>query len=495
MCGKMGATNPADQKMSQVATDGCALMASRNLLRRRMLRRGQRASSDNTSINATTVLEHQGVVNPRPVLIVVDTSYSLKDILARGQTYSVMCRDLDGFFDHVWTINPIAPAAYGDGIPSPTEPTWFQLSTTSTFIDGTLAVSSRLKLWPGGAALNFLLSQCRQISQMVFIARAHSSAVVRGGDPLYAGLFALIVARISARPLVIRVGSNNERVFGETGRPIMPRLFRKRHLERAVERFVLSRADAVMGANEDNLAWALASGAPQARSQIVRYGNLIDPVHFRHPDERGARGETLRAIGARPGRKTLLYVGRLEEVKRVHDLILVAEALRSSGFVFQLILVGDGSQRDALQVEIRQRKLDDFVLLVGPATQEVISDLFGCVDVVVSPHMGRALGEAALAAAPIVAYDLDWQGELVVDGETGRLIPAGDVRGFAQAVADLLSYPEEARRFGEAARKTALQLLDPKQQDDAEREVYSVVLRSASRAGPISAEITVNPEG
>lgn len=469
-------------------------MGIRCLLWGRSSRRGQRAAGGRTSLREPVSVEDRGATSPRPVLIVVDTSYSLKDILSRGQAYSVICRDLGGFFDHVWTINPIAPAANNPGIPSPTTPTWFQLSTTSTFIDGTLAVSPVLKMWPGGSALNFLLSQCRQVGQMVLIARAHPLAVVRGGDPLYAGLFALIVARISARPLVIRVGSNNERVFRETGRPIMPRLFRKRSLERAVERFVLSRADAVMGANEDNLAWAASSGAPQRRSRVVRYGNLIDPVHFRQPDERGAPRETLYALGADPGRSTLLYVGRLEVVKRVRDLILVADALRSSGFEFQLILVGDGSQRDALQAEICQRSLEDFVLLAGSTTQEVIADLFGVADVVVSTHMGRALGEAALAAAPIVAYDLDWQGELIADGENGRLIPEGDVDSFAQATAELLSSPEEARRIGEAARQTALQLLDPKQQDDVEREIYSAVLQGEPSVMPISSEISDTTE-
>ena len=410
------------------------------------------------------------------MLIVVDTSYSIRDILNRGQAHSVTCRDLGGFFNHVWTINPIAPAAYGQEVPSPTKSTWIQLNSTSTFIEGTLAFSPRLNNWPGGAALNFLLSQCHQIGQMVSIARAHPSTVVRGGDPLYAGLFALIVARISSRPLVIRVGGNNERVFRETGRPIMPRLFRQRSLERAVESLVLSRADAVIGANEDNLAWAIASGASPRRSRVVRYGNLLDPVHFKHPDERADSRESLIAIGVRPGSRILLYVGRLEEVKRVHDLIPLAEALRSSGFDFQLLLVGDGSQRDALQAKIHQRGLEDCVVLAGSATQEVIASLFCLADVVVSPHMGRALGEAALAAAPIVAYDLDWQGELISDGENGRLISVGEIKDFTQAVADLLLYPEEARRLGAAARESALELLDPCSQVNAELELYRSVL-------------------
>ena len=386
------------------------------------------------------------------------------------------CRNLDGFFDHVWTINPIAPAAYGPGVPSPTGAAWFHLNSTSTFIEGTLVASPALNTFPGGAALNFLLSQFRQIGQMASLARAHPSTVVRGGDPLYAGLFALVVALLSARPLVIRVGGNNERVFRETGRPIMPRLFRMRSLERAVERLVLSRADAVMGANEDNLAWAVASGAPQRRSRVVRYGNLIDPVHFRQPGEHAVSRERLQEIGVHPESRILLYVGRLEDVKRVRDLIPMAEALRSSGFEFQLVLVGDGSQRGALEADIHRRGLEDCVLLVGPATQEDIANLFSVADVVVSPHMGRALGEAALAAAPIVAYDLDWQGELIRDRENGRLIPAGDVEDFTQAVADLLSSPEEARRLGAAARGTALRLLDPRQQDGVEREIYMEVL-------------------
>ena len=89
----------------------------------------------------------------------------------------------------------------------------------------------------------------------------------------------------------------------------------------------------------------------------------------------------------------------------------------------------------------------------GPATQDVIVDLFCFADVIVSPHMGRALGEAALAAAPIVAYNLDWRGELITDGENGRLISAGKIQAFTQVVAALLASPDEERGLGRAARQ------------------------------------------
>lgn len=462
--------------MSWAAKDGCTLTVRNTFLRRLGLGRRSERSGLGSSPRDVSAFSHPRQSWSRPVLIVVDTSYSLKEILGRGQAHSVTCRDLGGFFAHVWTVNPIAPAGYEREVPLSTKVTWYSLSSNSTFIEGTLAVSLLLSKWPGGAALNFLLSQCLHIGQMVSIARSNPLAVIRGGDPLYAGLFALVVASLSERPLVIRVGGNNERVSRETGRPIMPRLFRTRSLERAVEKFVLSRAHAVMGANEDNLAWALASGASRCRSRVVRYGNLIDPVHFHDPGTRALNSERIEEIGVLPGRKILLYVGRIEEVKRVRDLIPVAEMLRSLGIEFQLILVGDGSQSGELQTQIRQRGLQDYVLLAGPLSQKVIADLFAVADVVVSPHMGRALAEAALAAAPIVAYDLDWQGELIHDGETGRLIPVGDVQNFAKSVADLLSSPDEARKLGLAARQTALQLLDPARQDAIEREIYSVLL-------------------
>ncbi|WP_427028335.1 glycosyltransferase [Halomonas sp. H2] len=68
---------------------------------------------------------------------------------------------------------------------------------------------------------------------------------------------------------------------------------------------------------------------------------------------------------------------------------------------------------------------------------------------------GRTVLEAMAAARPVVAYDWGALGELVVEGETGFLVPVGDTLVAAQQVAKLASAPEQCRVFGQAGRLRA----------------------------------------
>jgi len=272
------------------------------------------------------------------------------------------------------------------------------------------------------------------------------------------------------------VGSNNDEIRSSTGKPMMPRLLRFSSLERRIERIVLSRASVVIGANSDNLKWAVQSGAPLDRSVLVRYGNLIDPEHFSEPSSRESAGQLLLEHGVPFQVPILLYVGRLEAVKRPHDVLEVALRLHSQGLDFACVMVGEGSQRIELEREASRMGIEGKVFLPGNLDQRALVQLYAAASCVVSPHTGRALAEAALGGAAIAAYDVDWQSELVIDGETGRLVAAGDVEGLSACSWQLITRPEYARALGSAARRRALELLSPQVGNDVERGIYQGLL-------------------
>jgi glycosyltransferase involved in cell wall biosynthesis len=95
---------------------------------------------------------------------------------------------------------------------------------------------------------------------------------------------------------------------------------------------------------------------------------------------------------------------------------------------------------------------------------------------VLSPLTGRALSESALAAAPIAAYDLDWQGDLIQTGVTGELVPFREPDQMAVSVARFLRDPAYARAMGRAVREHALAMLDPARLNQHERDQYSRLL-------------------
>jgi glycosyltransferase involved in cell wall biosynthesis len=90
--------------------------------------------------------------------------------------------------------------------------------------------------------------------------------------------------------------------------------------------------------------------------------------------------------------------------------------------------------------------------------------------------MGRALVEAALGAVPIVAYDYDWQREVVTDDETGYLVGNGDWMAMADRTECLLRNPAAARAMGDNARATVARMMEPDRLMRHEQTVYSDLL-------------------
>jgi glycosyltransferase involved in cell wall biosynthesis len=407
------------------------------------------------------------------MLLVLETDYTLEGILQRGIEHSILCRDLAGYFAHVWSVHPFATlvtsAAWSPEFGTPVE---HRLAPRHTFIEGKVGRFRALKhLFP----LNFLLSQAGLFLRLRKLIRRERISVIRAASPLYTGLFGLALARSAGIPLVVRVGGNHDKIFETTGRPLEPRLMRSRKIEKIVEGFVFRRADLVAGANQDNLNFALANGARPERSTLFRYGNLVDARHFSEPKRRGDGTKVLEELGVEPG-KFLLYVGRLEPIKQPDHVLEVLAKLRGEGFDVKAILAGEGRMRDQLEARARQLGVADWLILPGNLSQSALAHLYPAAAAVISPHTGRALSEAALGAAPIVAYDVDWQGEIVETGVTGILVPRGDVGGLAQGAVALVADPVRAKTLGRNIRERALGLLDQEALDQHEREQYSRLL-------------------
>jgi glycosyltransferase involved in cell wall biosynthesis len=420
------------------------------------------------------------VDSDRPKLLVLDLSYTLETIRDRRIEASVTCRDLDGFFEHVWTVHPFATLLTSDEwSPRYGRPVTHELVPRHTFIEGKVG---RFRPLRRVFALNFLIGQVGLFAQLYRLIRREGIDVIRVSSPLYDGLIGWMLARLSGIPLVIRVGGNYDKTFETTGSPLSPRMFRTRKMEKRLERFIFPRADLVAGANQDNLDFALANGARPERTTHFRYGNLIDPGHFSDPRARSIDPKLLAQLGVRVN-QFLLYVGRLEPVKQPDHVVEVLARARAAGFDVKAVLAGDGRMEGQLEAQADSLGIADALVMPGSLPQDALAQLYASALVVISPHTGRALSEAALGGAPVVAYDIDWQGELIVDGETGLLVPHGDVQALAGGALDLLTDTALARRLGDRLRASALRMLDPAALNAHERSEYSKLL-DARRASP-----------
>ena len=417
-------------------------------------------------------------------LLVLDTSYSLEAVRERQLIHSVTCRDLDGFFEHVWTVHPFASLVTSEGWAARCgKPDTHELTREHTFIEGKIGRYATLQ-WI--APLNFLLSQLSLFVTLLRLIRREKISVIRVGDPLYLGLFGWALSRLSGIPFLVRLNGNHDKVYETTGQPLQRRIFFNRKIEKFVERFIFARVDLLAALNQDNLDFALANGARPAFSTLFRLGNLIDERHFVEPASRPNARALLDEIGVQPGR-FLVCIGRLESVKHPDDVVQVLAQVRQRGYDVKGIFVGDGQMRQTLEALAERLGVQSQVIFCGNKDQGWLAQVVPHAAAVVSPITGRALTEAALAAAPVVAYDIDWQREMVETGVTGELVPHLAIKEMVDSVVHFLDDRFYARAMGDAIRRRAMTMLDPTLLNQHERDQYSLLLarkRSGKNATP-----------
>lgn len=189
--------------------------------------------------------------------------------------------------------------------------------------------------------------------------------------------------------------------------------------------------------------------------------------------ERGLRADDIAVIpngvdldrcspgGERFERPTVLYLGRLKRYKRVDLPIRAVAALRSEGVDVRLVVAGDGDRAEALEALARELEVSDAVEFRGFVSEAEKLDLFrrAWVHVLTSPKEGWGITnmEAAACGTPTIASDSPGLRDSVLDGETGFLVPHGDVPALADRIRTLVGDAALRQRMGRDARAFARQ--------------------------------------
>jgi glycosyltransferase involved in cell wall biosynthesis len=185
-------------------------------------------------------------------------------------------------------------------------------------------------------------------------------------------------------------------------------------------------------------------GVPGERIEVLRNG--VDLKLFRPVEREAAR--------ARLGfsRTTLLSVGLLIP-RKGHDLVI--RALRSLSEI-DLVIVGDGPERDALQALARESGVGDHVRFVGALPQDELRDYYGAADALVlaSSREGWAnvLLESMACGTPVVASAAGGSPEVVAASEAGVVMAERTPEAVAASVKQLFARrPDRAdtRRYAE----------------------------------------------
>jgi glycosyltransferase involved in cell wall biosynthesis len=208
-------------------------------------------------------------------------------------------------------------------------------------------------------------------------------------------------------------------------------------------RALLRRASAVVVLAERAVASAVKFGV--AKERVVVIPNGVPEAMFPFVTE-AVRSQRRAELGLAQN-PVVAYVGALEPEKGAATAIRAVGATRE----LQLVIAGDGSERAQLERLAREVAPGRTRFLGRVASS---APVLGAADVLVLPSLTEGVPavaiEAGLTGIPTVASAVGYVDEVVQDGVTGFLRPAGDVPAFASALVRAVAYRDE---FGFEARK------------------------------------------
>ena len=322
------------------------------------------------------------------------------------------------------------------------------LSASETY-DGLAVYRFPFRILSGGSIANRIKSAVslaatgRAIQRQIVDLLAHEKIDVVNIQCVSAnGLYARRAARQLGLPLVVTL--QGELTMDATG------LYQRSQAARNIMRDVLESAAAITGCSKQTLDEAETFfGRPfAARGHLIYNG-------IRLADFDGA------APYAHP-RPYILGIGR-HVAQKGFDVLLRAYAQLGSKVELaalpDLLLAGDGPMRGELESLSRELKLEGRVHFVGRADRAQAVALFKGCEFFVLPSRHEPMGivnlEAMAAGKAVIASDVGGVSELVIEGETGILVPGEDVTALAQAL-DLLCCDAELReRLGEGGAARA----------------------------------------
>lgn len=269
-------------------------------------------------------------------------------------------------------------------------------------------------------------------------ARAALVPLVRGVDVVHAhGLKAGWLAASLRRgpPLVVTV---HNLVLDESAGAAAPLL-------RAFQGKLLARADATLVVSTE-IARSFTGLRGAGRVRVVA---PTSPVPVADRPAAAVRAE----LGAEPDQSLVVCVGRLHVQKGLDTLLDATAALVARGAHIRVAIVGQGPLDAELRRQARALDLDEVVRFTGPSSRP--ANEMVAADLVVVPSRWEGwplvLFEAMRLGCPLVATAVGGVPDMVIDGETGRLVPMEDPAGLADAMEAALSDPAGSVRMAEAA--------------------------------------------
>ena len=213
-------------------------------------------------------------------------------------------------------------------------------------------------------------------------------------------------------------------------------------MHRRILQFTINRADVITATSRALTEETTIYLKQKKTIQTIPFG--VDLARFRPCGSKDA------------GTVTIGTVKGLEKTYGLDHLIRAFARLHQSNPKVKLMIVGRGSQADALRRLCVNVGVEKSVTFIGAVENEKVPEYLNKMDIFVIPSLEESFGVAAVEAAacqlPVIASAVGGLPEVVVDGETGYLVPPRDAGAIADRLALLVTHTELRRRMGQAGR-------------------------------------------
>ncbi len=179
------------------------------------------------------------------------------------------------------------------------------------------------------------------------------------------------------------------------------------------------------------------------------------------------RYQARKDLGIEGGDKVILYLGRLAAEKGLISLLEAVASYQPPATSHQLVIVGDGPQREELVRRATDLGLGGRVHFVGRVSYAETPKYYQMADIFVLPStawegLPMTIIEAMATGLPVVASRIGGIPEAVLDGETGSLVEPGNIGGLAAALVNLLGEDKLRLRMGQRGREVATERFSQK---------------------------------
>lgn len=308
-----------------------------------------------------------------------------------------------------------------------------------------------------------LLIYTKLFWKSLWLALTTRTTAIFAGRALPEGMVALIVGRLTRRPVLIYAHGEELTGWGR-GRKFQAMCFTMR------------RADWILS-NSDNTRDTLVNLLGVDSDRIALTYPTVDEKRFypAPPDD-----ELRCSIGVTGDKKLILSVGRLQLRKGFDSVIRSLPALLEQGLNIEYALIGIGDELHYLQELASEFNVTEHVHFLGHVSYEDLPRWYHACDLFAMPNrdidgdnegFGLVFLEAAASSKPAIAGRAGGTDSAVIDGETGLLVDGEKIKDIVAAIGHILRNPEESSRMGNTARQRVLENFIHKRRVDQLRDL------------------------